>query len=305
MKISKRKLRRMLILLAILLALSLASRLLLPQEEGLPGGPAVSQSQQVQPSGGEETIPEYAGDAWYALNGNIPFFADEEITTEAFEEFSELDELGRCGVVMACVGEELMPTEGRESISHVKPSGWVNVPYDFVDGEMLYNRCHLIGFQLTGENDNERNLITGTRYLNVQGMLPFENMVADYVKETGNHVLYRVTPLFEGDELVARGVQMEAWSVEDEGDGICFNVYTYNVQPGVKIDYATGESELDEEALSQGEQENFVLNIGSKKFHRPECSGAKDMKAENRQDYTGTRQLLTAQGFQPCGQCKP
>ena len=305
MKINKRKLYSLLFVLVFLLAVSLASTLLLPDESELPPEPAVSQSQGEENSGQEETIPDYAGEAYYVLNGNVPFFMEEEITTRAFEEFSELDDLGRCGVVMACVGEELMPTEARESISHVKPSGWINVPYEFVDGEMLYNRCHLIGFQLTGENDNERNLITGTRYLNVQGMLPFENMVADYVKETGNHVLYRVTPLFEEEELVARGVQMEAWSVEDEGDGICFNVYAYNVQPGVKIDYATGESELDENALSQGEQENFVLNVSSKKFHRPECSGAKDMKAENRQDYTGTRQLLTAQGFQPCGQCKP
>ena len=303
-KRTKQKLRRMLLLLALALVLSLTSRFLLPEDGDLPQDPAVSQS-HVTPSGEGETIPDYAGEPYYILNGNQPFFVEEEITAEAFEEFSELDEWGRCGVVMACVGQELMPTGDRESISHVKPSGWVNVSYDFVDGKMLYNRCHLIGFQLTGENANECNLITGTRYLNVQGMLPFENMVADYVKETDNHVLYRVTPLFEGDELVARGVQMEAWSVEDEGDGICFNVYVYNVQPGVTIDYATGESELDEDALNQGEQETFVLNIGSKKFHSPECSGAKDMKAENRQDFTGSRDLLVAQGYQPCGVCKP
>ena len=228
-----------------------------------------------------------------------------ELSAAAFEEFAELDELGRCGVTMACVGQEIMPTEERGSISHVKPSGWVNVPYSFVDGEYLYNRCHLIGFQLTGENDNERNLITGTRYMNTEGMLPFENMVADYVKETGNHVYYRVTPMFEESELVARGVLMEAYSVEDTGEGVCFNVYCYNVQPGVIIDYATGESRIDEEFLNSGEQHEYVLNTNSKKFHLPTCSGASDMKVENRQDYTGSREMLVAQGYEPCGQCKP
>ena len=302
MKIDKKTLSRLMVLFAMLFIFSLVGEYMLEKEMEAQE-PAASQSQTMPAE--EETIPDYSGEPYYILNGNQPFFTEEEITAEAFEEFGELDELGRCGVVMACVGQELMPTEEREGISHVKPSGWVNVPYAFVDGEYLYNRCHLIGFQLTGENDNERNLITGTRYLNVQGMLPFENMVADYVKETDNHVLYRVTPLFEGDELVARGVQMEAFSVEDEGDGICFNVYVYNIQPGVVIDYATGESELDEQVLNQGEQESFVLNVNSKKFHRPDCSGAKDMKAENRQDYTGTRELLVAQGYEACGQCKP
>ena len=250
-------------------------------------------------------IPEYSGEAYCVINGNTPFFEEADLTAGAFESFAELDELGRCGVTEACVGKELMPTADRESISHVYPSGWVNVPYSFVDGEYLYNRCHLIGFQLTGENDNEQNLITGTRYMNTEGMLPFENMVADYVKETGNHVRYRVSPIFEGDELVARGVLMEAWSVEDSGEGICFNVYCYNVQPGVIIDYATGESGIDEGFLNSGEQHSYVLNTGSKKFHSPDCSGATDMKAENRQDYTGSRELLIAQGFEPCGQCKP
>ena len=250
-------------------------------------------------------VPEYSGEAYCVINGNTPFFDESELTTSAFESFAELDELGRCGVTMACIGQEIMPTEDRGSISHVKPSGWVNVPYSFVDGEYLYNRCHLIGFQLTGENDNERNLITGTRYVNTEGMLPFENMVADYVKETGNHVYYRVTPIFDGSELVARGVLMEALSVEDGGDGICFNVYCYNVQPGVIIDYATGESRIDEDFLNSGEQHEYVLNTGSKKFHDPSCSGATGMKEENRQEYSGSRELLIAQGFEPCGQCKP
>ena len=187
-------------------------------------------------------IPEFSGEAYVAINDNVPQFSEEDLVTEAYEFYSDQDALGRCGYAMACVGTEIMPTEERGSIGQVKPSGWQTVKYDFVDGKYLYNRCHLIGYQLTGENANEKNLITGTRYLNVEGMLPFENMIADYVKETGNHVIYRVTPVYEGDELVARGVTMEAWSVEDEGEGICFHVYAYNNQPGVLIDYATGES---------------------------------------------------------------
>lgn len=189
-------------------------------------------------------IPPYAGEPFVVINEGQPMFRTEELVTEAYEYYSPLDELGRCGVTMACVGREIMPTEDRESISQVKPTGWVQNFYDFVDGEALYNRCHLIGFQLTGENANEKNLITGTRHLNVDGMLPFENMIADYVKETGNHVLYRVTPIYAGDDLVARGVQMEAYSVEDGGEGVCFHVFCYNVQPGVIIDYATGENKL-------------------------------------------------------------
>lgn len=187
------------------------------------------------------TVPEYNGsDAYYVVNGNNPYFSDTEYTTDVFEDYSELDSLGRCGVAYANICQELMPTEKRENIGMVKPTGWHTVKYDCVDGKYLYNRCHLIGFQLAGENANEKNLITGTRYLNVDGMLPFENMVADYVKETGHHVLYRVTPIFEGNNLLASGVLMEAASVED--DEIRFNVYVYNVQPGVSLDYATGDS---------------------------------------------------------------
>ena len=254
---------------------------------------------------------EYTGDAFCVVNNNIPAFSEDEITTQAFEFFSELDEFGRCGMTMACIGRELMPTEDRESISHVEPSGWINVPYDFVDGEYLYNRCHLIGFQLTGENANERNLITGTRYMNVDGMLPFENMVADYVKETGNHVMYRVTPVFEGDELVARGVQMEALSVDDNGDGICFNVYVFNVQPGVAIDYTTGLSWAEETVTNTENNEitetesDYILNTNSKKFHRPDCSGAKSMKDKNKEEFTGYRSELIQKGYEPCGQCNP
>ena len=187
-------------------------------------------------------VPAYSGEPYTAVNNNEPYFTSDNLTAEAFENYSELDALGRCGVAYANVCLETMPTEKRGNISEVKPTGWHSVKYDNVDGKSLYNRCHLIGYQLTAENANQQNLITGTRYLNVDGMLPFENMVADYVKETDNHVLYRVTPIFTGDNLVADGVLMEGYSVEDEGDGICFCVYAYNVQPGITIDYATGDS---------------------------------------------------------------
>ena len=197
-----------------------------------------------------ENIPPYDGTPYVVLNDNQPSFTEEDMTDVSYEFYSDLDELGRCGVTEACIGRDLMPTEKRGDISAVKPTGWVQNQYDFVDGKSLWNRCHLIGFQLAGENANECNLITGTRYLNVEGMLPFENLVADYVKETDNHVLYRVTPAFQGTELVARGVQMEAYSVEDSGDGVCFNVFCYNVQPGVEIDYATGDNWLAEEAAA-------------------------------------------------------
>ena len=181
-------------------------------------------------------IPEYAGSAYCEINGNVPAFGDDELVTDAFENYSDLDSLGRCGAAYANICKEIMPTEERGAIGMVKPSGWHTVKYnDRIDGNYLYNRCHLIGYQLAGENANEKNLITGTRYLNVTGMLPFENEVADYVESTGNHVLYRVTPVYDGDNLVASGVQMEAESVEDKGAGVSFNVYVYNVQPGVLI----------------------------------------------------------------------
>ena len=267
-----------------------------------------------------EDIPAYAGDPYVVIDDNQPDFPAEDLTsTESFETYSPLDALGRCGTAYASVGLDTMPTQDRESISSVKPSGWQTAKYDteLVDGGYLYNRCHLIGFQLTGENANEENLITGTRYLNVEGMLPFENLVADYVKETGNHVLYRVTPVFSGTELVARGVELEALSVEDGGEGVCFHVYCYNNQPGIAIDYATGESWLDGEepqssggASSGGQaggemEQHYVLNTNSKKFHLPDCSGVENMNPANRQDYTGTRQSLLDQGYSPCGTCKP
>ena len=199
-----------------------------------------------------DSLAEYAGEPYVILYENQPAFTEEERTcTQTYEAYSEMDLLGRCGVAKACVGTDLMPTEERGSIGMVKPSGWHTVRYDdLVDGNYLYNRCHLIGYQLSGENANEMNLITGTRYLNVKGMLPFENQVADYVRETGNHVLYRVTPDFRNVELVARGVQIEAWSAEDHGEGVCFHVYCYNVQPGVEIRYLDGESHRAEELVA-------------------------------------------------------
>lgn len=257
-------------------------------------------------------IPEFKGEPYCVLNNNIPDLSTEDADKTYFENYGPLDNLGRCGVAFACLGLETMPTEERGEIGQVKPSGWKTAKYDCVDGKYLYNRCHLVGFQLSGENANERNLITGTRYMNVQGMLPFENMVADYIKETGNHVLYRITPVFEGNELVARGVQMEAFSVEDEGEGICFNVYCYNNQPGVKIDYATGDNEAydDDPALNygndtSGEKCDYVLNTSSKKIHLPDCSSAKAMSDKNREEYFGTKEALLNKGYTECGQCNP
>ena len=194
-------------------------------------------------------IPKYSGEDYIVLNNNIPNFTESDLTTNSFEEYSPLDSLGRCGVAYANIGSDIMPTEKRESISSVKPSGWQSVKYDIVEGKYLYNRSHLIGYQLTAENANEKNLITGTRYFNATLMLPYENMVADYIKETNNHVLYRVTPIYEGDNLVATGVQMEAKSVEDNGEGIEFNVFVYNVQPGITIDYSNGNSALSGEEI--------------------------------------------------------
>ena len=255
-----------------------------------------------------DSLPPYSGSAYVTLSDNVPGFGQEDMTTNSFETYSPLDSLGRCGTAYACVGVDLMPTEERGSIGSVKPTGWQTVKYDCVDGKYLYNRCHLIGFQLTGENANRENLITGTRALNVDGMLPFENMVADYVKETENHVLYRVTPVFDGDNLVADGVQMEALSVEDGGEAVSFNVFVYNVQPGVDIDYATGESRLAEEggtSAGTGSAAAYILNTNSKKFHDPGCPNAASISEGNRLDFTGSREELLDQGYAPCGQCRP
>lgn len=303
--------------------------------------PSASQGQQTESSAPTEIttassfslsdVPAYSGKAYTSVNGNVPYFTAAELTTTSFETYSDLDTLGRCGVTYACIGQDLMPTEERGSIGMVKPTGWHTVRYDgLVDGNYLYNRCHLIGYQLTGENANTKNLITGTRYLNIEGMLPFENMVADYIQETSNHVLYRVTPIFEGNSLVANGVLMEGYSVEDKGAGVSYCVFAYNVQPGIEIDYATGESKLADGAQqeeqktatvtptpspepekqepvtgSEASQADYILNTNTKKFHYPTCSSVNDMKEKNKQEFFGTRDETIALGYSPCGRCKP
>lgn len=282
-------------------------------------------------------IPAYSGTPYTEVNGNQPYFTEEELTTQSFETYSELDSLGRCGMAYANVGQDLMPTEPRGEIGAVKPSGWHLVKYDNVDGKYLYNRCHLIAYMLAAENANPQNLITGTRYLNVQGMLPFETKVCDYVKNTGNHVLYRVTPIFDGDNLLADGVLMEAYSVEDAGEGISFCVFAYNVQPGIGIDYATGDnwaessgtyqstvaSVAEETPVPQPETDTavqitpespapqesqgitYVLNTNTMKFHYPTCSSVDDMKEKNKQIYTGSREEVINMGYVPCKRCNP
>lgn len=303
--------------------------------------PSASQGQQTESSAPTEIttassfslsdVPAYSGKAYTSVNGNVPYFSAAELTTQSFETYSDFDSLGRCGVTYACIGKDLMPTEERGSIGMVKPTGWHTVRYDdLVDGKYLYNRCHLIGYQLTGENANTKNLITGTRYLNIEGMLPFENMVADYIQETNNHVLYRVTPIFEGNNLLANGVLMEGYSVEDKGAGVSYCVFAYNVQPGIEIDYATGESKLADGAQqeeqktatvtptpspelekqepvtgSEALQADYILNTNTKKFHHPTCSSVNDMKEKNKQEFFGTRDETIALGYSPCGRCKP
>lgn len=303
--------------------------------------PSASQGQQTESSAPTEIttassfslsdVPAYSGKAYISVNGNVPYFTAAELTTTSFETYSDLDTLGRCGVTYACIGQDLMPTKERGSIGMVKPTGWHTVRYDdLVDGKYLYNRCHLIGYQLTGENANTQNLITGTRYLNIEGMLPFENMVADYIQETDNHVLYRVTPIFEGNNLLANGVLMEGYSVEDKGAGVSYCVFAYNVQPGIEIDYATGESKLADSAQqeeqktatvtptpspepekqepatgSEASQADYILNTNTKKFHHPTCSSVNDMKEKNKQEFFGTRDETIALGYSPCGRCKP
>lgn len=275
-----------------------------------------------------DNIPAYTSEPTVEINGNVPFFTEADRTENAFESYSDLDSLGRCGAASACIGEETMPTEERGDIGMIKPSGWHTVKYDGIDGNYLYNRCHLIAYMLSGENANEKNLITGTRYMNTEGMLPFEERTADYIHITGHHVLYRVTPIFEGDNLVASGVLMEAKSVEDEG--LCFCVYCYNVQPNVTIDYATGDStgpeftgsdgeaqadaseeqqstaSEEQQSVSEGQTEGtYVLNTNTMKFHRPDCPSVDKMASKNRQDYTGSRDDLIAQGYEPCKNCNP
>ena len=264
---------------------------------------------------GQETVPVYSGEPYTELNGNIPYFTDREKTEDVFEHYSDLDTLGRCGAAYANICKELMPTEKRGEIGMIKPTGWHTVRYDdIISDKYLYNRCHLIGFQLAGENANEKNLVTGTRYMNVDGMLPFENMIADYVKETDNHVLYRVTPIFVGDDLVCRGVEMEAYSVEDNGEGTSFHVFVYNIQPGIEIDYATGDSWVansmadivdDTEEHAQYATTLYVINAKTRKFHFPGCDSVGKISKQNKKERETDRAELIAEGYTPCGSCKP
>ena len=283
-----------------------------------------------------DSVPQYSDEAYVEINGNEPFFKKSELTTTAFEQYSELDALGRCGVAYACIGIETMPTKEREDIASVTPTGWEyngisnNNTYDFIENEYVYNRCHLIAHRLAGEDANEKNLITGTRYMNIEGMLPFESQVSEYVKNTENHVLYRVTPIFDGLNYVASGVLMEAYSVEDSGRGVCFCIYAYNVQPGVTIDYFSGinvqsgeklpEIEPPSQSPSTPEPDDgvantphandgvimdYVLNTNSKKFHIPGKTCSNRIGENNREEYHGTRNELIANGYSPCGTCKP
>ena len=270
------------------------------------------------------SVPAYSGSPYIEINNNEPYFeVDDKKNTGAFEIYTNLDSLGRCGVAYANICKELMPTEERGEIGNVRPSGWHTANYHgLIEDNYLYNRCHLIAFRLAGENANEKNLITGTRYMNTEGMLPFENEVGDYVRVTDNHVLYRVTPVFEGNNLVASGVLMEAYSIEDNGAGIEFCVFCYNVQPGIDIDYATGDSQVSDDAAyvkksgnatdaakQSNDTENvtadYVLNTNTKKFHLPDCDSVSDMKEKNKKYYSGSRDELISQGYSPCGACKP
>ena len=306
------------------------------ETQQIPTSTAVPQEESTSVFSLQE-VPTYSGTPYTEVNGNQPYFTEADLTTQSFETYSELDSLGRCGVAYANVGQDLMPTEPRGEIGSVKPTGWHLVKYDNVDGKYLYNRCHLIAYMLTAENANPQNLITGTRYLNTQGMLPFETKVSDYVKSTGNHVLYRVTPIFDGDNLLANGVLMEAYSVEDAGAGICFCVFAYNVQPGIGIDYANGDNWAESSAASQeaatpivvetptpqpqadapvqitpessvpqeSQETTYVLNTNTMKFHYPSCSSVDQMKEKNKEIYTGNREDVINMGYVPCKRCNP
>ncbi len=266
----------------------------------------VTQYTEIANSISTDDIQPYTYYPYTTINNNVPEFETDDYT-ESFEKYGELDSLGRCTTCFANIGTDLMPTEERGAIGSVKPTGWHIAKYNNIDGKYLYNRCHLIGYQLTAENANPNNLITGTRYLNIEGMLPFENKVAKYIKTTNNHVLYRVTPVFKDDELVARGVQMEAYSIEDNGKGIQFNVYCYNVQPGIEIDYSTGESKAvdSETETSNDEKQTYIVNLNTKKFHTEDCPAVQKIKSDNKKSYTGYRDNLVNNGYEPCGQCKP
>lgn len=270
-------------------------------------------------------VPPYSGELSVEINGNVPYFSDEELNLNPLEYYSDLDPLGRCGMAVALVGLETMPNEPRGSIGMIKPTGWQISEYDWIDGKYLFNRCHLIAYSLAAENDNPLNLITGTRAMNTQGMLPYEERVVTYIDQTGNHVLYRVTPVFEGDNMVASGVLMEAKSIEDGGSGICFCVWCYNIEPGVVIDYTTGDnwaSDSVEEDYSSGEAasqevgadnppaqseqaQTYILNTNTHRFHYPDCPSVSDIKEKNKKVVEASREEILEKGYEPCGACKP
>lgn len=266
----------------------------------LSGCSSVEQTTSIQ-SVSVEDIPAYTNSPYVVINENVPDF-DLSKKQDSYQIYSDLDDLGRTLDAEACLSKDMMPTEERNSISSIHPSGWHSIQDDSIPGGSLYNRCHLIAYQLTGVND-ERNLITGTRYLNVEGMLPFEEMVADYIRETDNHVLYRVTPYYEGDNLVASGVFMEAYSLEDKGDGICFHVYCYNVMPSVEIDYKTGDSFIENSNLDTQIQKDYILNIKSKKIHLPECNGVQTMSDKNKKEVHASIDELQQEGYSICSNC--
>ena len=323
------------VLLAALLALTGCQQIRdFLEDAGIMPAQSSESAQAVADAFDPSMVPAYSGAPSVAINGNNPFFTADDLAREAFEEFAPLDELGRCGAASALVCADTMPTTHRGSIGMIRPSGWQVARYPWVDGEYLFNRCHLIGYQLTGQNDNELNLITGTRSMNVVGMQPYESQVANYIwRNGGNHVLYRVTPVFTGSNLVADGVLIEAQSIEDRGRGVRFCVWCYNVEPGVTIDYATGKSEADgtisastppatnvvvapsregeidvqdaSDATVEVPDCDYVLNTGSLKFHRPDCPSAADMKEHNKQYFYGTREEAIELGYTPCGVCKP
>lgn len=285
--------------------------------------------------------PLFCGNAITEVNGNIPLFTKEELALKPRVSYSSLDALGRCGPAMGLLGPETIPQEKRGMIGDVRPSGWHTVRYDDrIEDRYLYNRCHLIGYQLAGDNADPQNLITGTRFLNMSGMLPYENMVFSYITNTGNHVLYRVRPIFVGENLLASGVLIEAYSIEDQGKELSFCVYAHNVQPGILIDYETGESSAEEqwinsevpkidnnneteflmleeaEALGEIQQRSvvdpetnaeitYILNTNTKRFHDPECPSVQETKEKNKQNFYGSREEVIAEGYIPCGRCKP
>ncbi|WP_281521777.1 DNA/RNA non-specific endonuclease [Dubosiella newyorkensis] len=261
---------------------------------------------QIKPSVSLDTLPDYSNVPYIAIDDNIPSFNEDEITTTSFETYYLLDSLGRATGAFASLGKDLLPTKERADIHQVKPSGWQSVRYDQVEGGSLYNRCHLIAWSLSGEDANPNNLITGTRYLNTKGMLPFENMVRDYIKETGNHVMYRVIPIYDDSNLVAKGVEMEALSVEDQGEGISFHVYCFNVQPGIQIDYANGDSWEDGSNPTRSDrskEQTFVLNTKTKKIHSPDCSSVKSMNTKNKKFVRDSLENLEQEGYSVHAQC--